>query len=281
MPQYENENQFMQAIQCALEAGKEICTIYQSNDFDIELKTDHSPLTRADRKSHEVITHGLEQTSVPVLSEEAQAISWNDRSDWNRFWLVDPLDGTKEFIKRNGEFTVNIALIEYGRPVIGIIYSPVPKTLYFALKGVGSFRFEAFGSGVLPVSLDEWLEHSTRLPVYSAHSHIRAVVSRSHQSEETVHYLNKLGHEFGPIQHTSAGSSLKLCLIAEGNAEIYPRMGPTMEWDIAAGDIIISESGGSLVQTDGSPIAYNKKDLHNPWFVARSSGFLKTAASKG
>jgi 3'(2'), 5'-bisphosphate nucleotidase len=263
------------AIEIILRAGQEVRSIYDSDQFEVELKADRSPLTRADRVSHQVITRELKTTNLPILSEESRRIDWNVRSGWARFWMVDPLDGTKEFIKRNGEFTINIALIDGQRPVMGIIYAPVREVLYFGVQGKGAFKLGDRASEKSLSSIPGWKNEAIKLPVSETFSVVRAVVSRSHLSEETRDYIQNLEHDFGSVQPISAGSALKLCVIAEGNAEIYPRMGPTMEWDIAAGDIIVSESGGNLLRTDGSVLLYNKKDLRNPWFVAQSRAFVK------
>ena len=234
------------------------------------IKEDHSPLTLADRTSHTMLVAALNKTGLPVLSEESGTIQWSERKKWQRFWLVDPLDGTKEFIKRNDQFTVNIALIDRGQPVMGLIYLPVTRILYFALKGEGSYRFK------IPRKSDfkprRLLSLSTRLPVPENHSATRVIASRSHLNEETKKWIEGLQKQ-GPVEVLSYGSSLKLCVLAEGGAEIYPRLGPTMEWDIAAGHIIVTESGGRMMKIDGNPLKYNKEDLHNPWFIAHSRAF--------
>ena len=257
-------------------AGKEILKVYSKSDFQVEVKDDQSPLTLADKKSHDVIIRGLKSTEIPVLSEESSEISWKQRREWNQYWLVDPLDGTKEFIKRNDEFTVNIALIEEGNPVLGVIYIPVFDVMYFALKESGAFKLSKPGMSNSENSSQELMQKATKLPAYPYSGKIRVVASRSHLSTETSQFIEDLEKNHGDVSIVAAGSSLKLCLIAEGNAEIYPRMGPTMEWDIAAGHVIITESGGSISKTDDTLLEYNKQDLLNPWFIARSKSFLKT-----
>ena len=257
-------------------AGNEILKVYSRSDFQVEVKDDQSPLTLADKKSHEVIIRGLESTEIPVLSEESSEISWKQRREWNQYWLVDPLDGTKEFIKRNDEFTVNIALIEEGNPVLGVIYIPVFDVMYFALKASGAFKLSKPGMSNSENSSQELMQKATKLPAYHYSGKIRVVASRSHLSPETSQFIEDLEKNYGDVSIVAAGSSLKLCLIAEGNAEIYPRMGPTMEWDIAAGHVIITESGGSISKIDDTLVEYNKQDLLNPWFVARSKTFLET-----
>ena len=245
--------------------------VYGRSDFNIEMKEDNSPLTLADKTSNSIIVDGLKGFGIPVLSEEGSQISWDIRKDWERYWLIDPLDGTKEFIKRNDEFTVNIALMEKNVPIVGVIYLPVLKRLYFALKGHGAYKIDK----VEPKDLNEEdfqqvLKKSRRLPDYRKGKRIRVVASRSHLSQETEDFIRELKGKDEKIDLVPAGSSLKLCLIVEGKADVYPRMGPTMEWDIAAGHVIITESGGSLMKLDETPLNYNKPELLNPWFVAKS-----------
>lgn len=265
----------VQAVELSILAGKEILKIYSGIDFQVELKKDQSPLTLADKKSHDIIVSGLRSSNIQVLSEESSGITWEQRKNWDRYWLVDPLDGTKEFIKRNDEFTVNIALIERGRPILGVIYLPVFKTLYFAIQDLGSYRIIKPEGINTKTTFDDLKQTATKLPVNSFDEIVRIVASRSHISPETKLFIDNLEEKYGRISTVAAGSSLKLCLVAEGNAEIYPRMGPTMEWDIAAGHIIITESGGTVLKTDNSEMIYNKQDLLNPWFIVRSKSFSK------
>ncbi len=267
------------AIQAALEAGDEIMKVYTdpNADFEIERKADNSPLTIADRKSHQVIVRWLTDTPYPILSEEGAKIPTEERMAWKELWVVDPLDGTKEFIKRNGEFTVNIAYVKDGIPEAGVIYIPVKEELYFADKATGSFKVTN-GNGLLtdiahakatPTSLDDLIGKSDKLPYEKKHDTFRIVASRSHLNAETEEYIKQMEQEHGNVETVSKGSSLKLCLIAEGNADVYPRFAPTMEWDTAAGDAIIRATGKNVfqAQTD-TPLQYNKADLLNPWFIA-------------
>lgn len=252
-----NEKSFISIIlkvgELAIRAGERIMEVY-SRDFGVEYKEDSSPLTEADKAAHEVIDAGLRKIApqIPVISEEGEQIPYSERKSFKRFWLVDPLDGTKEFIKRNGEFTVNIALIEGNTPVLGVIYAPVKGVLYFAEKGIGAFRQER---GESPVRLERKL-----LP---AGSPVKAVVSRSHKSPEVEEFLKA----YKVASVVDAGSSLKFCLVAEGTADLYPRSGPTSEWDTAAGHAIASFAGCNVALLDGSPLAYNKESLLNPGFV--------------
>ena len=238
------------AKEAAVIAGREILKVYQKSNFEQALKSDNSPLTEADLASHNAIKPFLERTEIPILSEEGKAIAYNDRKGWKRFWCVDPLDGTKEFIKRNGEFTVNIALIEDGRPVFGVVFLPVDNILYWGGPSMGSFR-------------QEGNQANEELSVSERKTPVRVVASRSHINAETEAFINTLGD----TTTLSRGSSLKFLLIAEGAADVYPRFGPTMEWDTAAAEAVVSGAGGSVTQIDGSPMKYNKENLLNPFFI--------------
>ena len=240
------------------EAGKAILEVYQS-EFAVERKDDKSPLTLADKRSHEIINSSLQRTyPYPVLSEEGRNIPYEERRAWDTFWLIDPLDGTKEFIGRNGQFTVNIALIRGNRPVLGVILVPVTGEVYHAAKGRGAFR------------IHEGAEE--RLPLRTRHEVFTVVGSRSHSSPEQEEYISSLRKQYGEIDFVSAGSSLKFCLVGEGQADLYPRLGPTMEWDTAAGQIIVEEAGGKVLQFGKeTPLEYNKKDLLNPRFIVHGN----------
>jgi len=266
------------AIGCAVAAGAAVLEVYAS-DFEVEYKTDDSPLTLADRRSHEIIARALENTGIPLLSEESRQADYERRKSWQQLWVVDPLDGTKEFIKRNGEFTVNIALVENGRPVLGTIFVPVKQLLYFGARELGSFRLDtgtargflerAAGRPDFRVPLERILERAEKLPVeQSTGDGLTIVGSRSHANAELKAYVERKREECGRVDFLSAGSSLKFCLVAEGRADIYPRLGPTMEWDNAAGQAIAENAGARVVRYDDrQPLEYNKEDLHNPWFV--------------
>jgi 3'(2'), 5'-bisphosphate nucleotidase len=239
-------------------AGVEIMEIYHGKDFGETSKADDSPLTLADLASHKTIVEGLSKLEprYPVLSEEAADISYAERSQWKRYWLVDPLDGTKEFLKRNGEFTVNIALVENGVPILGVVYAPVLDVCYYAARGVGAFVEREKGA-VRPI----------RAVAHDDDMAIKVVASRSHSDERTTALLNKLGkHEC-----ISMGSSLKLCLVAEAAAHFYPRLGPTMEWDTAAAHAVVNEAGGIVCDTSQIALRYNKEDMHNPEFMVLAS----------
>ena len=234
-------------------AGAAIMEIYRSGDFGETCKADESPLTLADLASHHTIVAGLREITpdYPILSEEDADIPFAVRQSWPRFWLVDPLDGTKEFIKRNGEFTVNIALIESGRPVLGVVYAPVLDVCYLGAEGVGAFVRRG-DAPLQPISMKN----------PAAGSLLRVVASRSHGDVRTAALLQSLGEH----QSLSMGSSLKLCLVAECAADFYPRLGPTMEWDTAAAHAVVAAAGGVVCDIAGRSLGYNKADLHNPEF---------------
>lgn len=247
------EQLLSQVIAIARESGQAIMSIYDQPDAQVTFKSDQSPLTAADLASHNAIVSGLQDLhpKLPVLSEESTQTSFAQRSEWQQFWLVDPLDGTKEFIKRNGEFTVNIALIEGGRPILGVVFAPALNVCYYGAQGVGSF----VQRGDAPPSRIQALARTGNGP-------IRVVASRSHADARTGALLSQLG----PFECISMGSSLKLCLVAEGEAHLYPRLGPTMEWDTAAANAIVNQAGGMVCDLSGNELLYNKPDLHNPEF---------------
>lgn len=255
----------------SLEAGKEILEVY-AQDFDVEFKKDDSPLTQADRRAHESIMSGLNaiDPSIPVLSEEGREVPYRERREWNHFWLVDPLDGTKEFIKKNGEFTVNIALIEGKYPTMGVIYAPALDVFYFGRVGNGAYKLEN-ASNIQVESEEELIQKSIRLPVIQDRSVMRAVASRSHMSKETETFIKDLESKHGEVEVVSSGSSLKFCLVAEGKADYYPRYAPTMEWDTGSGQAIVEAGGGKVTRyEDDERFYYNREDLLNGWFLVES-----------
>lgn len=255
------------AIVAALEAGKEILEIYQTADFQVEMKSDNSPLTIADKRAHNIISGYLEKTAIPILSEEGRSIPYEERKKWEYLWIVDPLDGTKEFIKRNGEFTVNIALVQDQSPILGVVYAPLRRLLYFAVHNLGAFRL----SNLEPFEEENFLDLSLKLPTQKQRKTFTVVGSRSHMNDETTAFIKKLKAEHGEVEIISSGSALKLCQVAEGSADIYPRFAPTMEWDTAAGQAIVEAAGGRVTHTDGgSFLLYNKEDLLNPFFIVRN-----------
>ncbi len=253
------------AINASIEAGKKIVEIYNTGDFEVEIKSDNSPLTLADKASHEIIKNILSKTGIPVISEEGKPLEFEHRKLMNRYWLVDPLDGTKEFISKNGEFTVNIALINYGNPIIGVVYVPVTGELYFANIN-SSFKKIVFNSE--EINPNAVSENATLLPLNTSNDEFIVVGSRSHMNKETEEYIDKLDKQGKPLKMITKGSSLKLCIVAEGNADIYPRLGPTMEWDTAAGHAIARSAGRKVtVYPSGEPLKYSKESLINPWFI--------------
>ncbi|MEX2542708.1 MAG: 3'(2'),5'-bisphosphate nucleotidase CysQ [Trueperaceae bacterium] len=243
-----------QIADLAVEAGEKVLEIY-AGDFEVQAKADASPLTQADLASERHILAGLERLTpdLPVLAEESGDIAFEQRREWHRAWLVDPLDGTKEFVKRNGEFTVNIALIEDGRPVLGVVHAPVLNVTYLASRGGGSSRRDTDGESPIRVEAPRDEE-------------LRVVMSRSHANEATQRFLQRAeqGHRVSAI---SQGSALKMCLVAEGKAHLYPRLGATMEWDVAAAQCVVEEAGGQLVTLDGLPMRFNRPDLVNGHFL--------------
>lgn len=260
------------AVQAALCAGADIRAIYDdpASDFGVERKADNSPLTVADKQANARILSFLSETPHPVLSEEGRHMDYAERCRWETLWVVDPLDGTKEFIKRNGEFTVNIALVRGGEPVLGVIYVPVKHTLYFAEEGLGAYRVDGIDRLSADETVDRLIERAQRLPLErtTLTDAFVIVASRSHLSPETALYIDEKRKEYERVEVISSGSSLKICLVAEGSADAYPRFAPTMEWDTAAGHAIARMAGRQVYQAGTvQPLCYNKEDLLNPWFL--------------
>ena len=242
-------------LDIARSAGQQIMRVY-GTEFAVDVKADQSPVTEADLAAHRVIVADLKRITpdLPVLSEESSTTPYSERRRWDSYWLVDPLDGTKEFINRNGDFTVNIALIQDGRPVAGVVHVPVNGLSYYGCVGVGAYRRDQDGQAS-PIKV------RTLLPGKP----VKVVASRSHRGELLDGYLAKLG----PHETVSRGSSLKFCLVAEGNADVYPRLGPTSEWDTGAGHAVLLAAGGEVVSVEGGPLSYNAKEsLLNPHFIA-------------
>ncbi|RUM45530.1 MAG: 3'(2'),5'-bisphosphate nucleotidase [Hydrogenimonas sp.] len=254
-------------IAIARKAGEEIMKIY-TQEFDVTFKEDQSPLTLADQIAHQVITEGLQKYQLPILSEEGRNIPFEERASWEYFWMVDPLDGTKEFIKKNGEFTVNIALIHKNTPTLGVVYAPAIDTLYYT-DHTSAYKVEH--------------GQTTKLPISRNDDKLLIVASKSHLNEETKSFIDAIETDKEKL-FLSKGSSLKLCMVAEGSADLYPRLAPTMEWDTAAADAIVRKSGkktycyqkeieySKLLSLNGcnqtlTLLQYNKRDLLNPWFI--------------
>jgi len=259
------------AIRAAIDAGKSIMDIYNDPEanFEVEAKADNSPLTKADKASHQLINSALSATPFPILSEEGREIPYKERAKWKTLWIVDPLDGTKEFIKKNGEFTVNIALVNKGVPVLGVIYVPVRKELYYAVDSLGAFKLKEVDYNDQP-SIDKIRNEASRLPLSFVHQGVVVVASRSHRTEDTDAYINNIRKQGQPVTMISSGSSLKICLVADGSADVYPRFAPTMEWDTAAGHAIVRAAGCEMYHVDEkTPLRYNKENLLNPWFVVK------------
>jgi 3'(2'), 5'-bisphosphate nucleotidase len=255
------------AIEASIKAGKAILEIYATN-FNVEVKGDDSPLTLADKNANDVINSFLKKTDFPIISEENRQLDYNERKDWTTCWIVDPLDGTKEFIKRNGEFTVNIALITNGNPILGVIYVPVTKTLYYTnSSATTSYRIVLEDE---ETSIDYIFKNAIEIsPRISNKNKLKLVGSRSHLNEDTANFISELEKE-NQVEIVSKGSSLKFCLVAEGEADIYPRFAPTMEWDTAAGQAICQAVGVHVIDNStNKPLRYNKENLLNPYFLVK------------
>ena len=246
------------ALDAAVKAGENIMEVYNSTEsINYEKKADDSPLTVADKKSHNTIIDFLKETNINIISEESKSIDYDERKNWEEYWLIDPLDGTKEFIKKNGEFTVNIALIKNNKPHLGVVYCPVKKILYWNDHEKKVFKREG----------EDQIELTKRVPVNENEEGLRVVVSRSHMSEETSDYVNKLTNP----ELISCGSSLKFLYIADNKADIYPRFGPTMEWDTAAAHSILNALNINVINLEtGRELSYNKENLLNPYFIIKA-----------
>ena len=257
---------FKTAIQASVEAGQAIIQVYQK-DFEVISKDDLSPLTEADIASNDIINTHLNNTSIPIISEENKQIDFEIRSNWDLCWIVDPLDGTKEFVKRNGEFTVNIALCEGGKPLLGVIYVPVSGDLYYG----NTLEQKAYKTKVTKDYIEQgdlFNDVDRIMPENNSNNVLRIVGSRSHMNKDTENFISEVKKDFTEIEIVSKGSSLKFCLVAEGKADIYPRFAPTMEWDTAAGQAICEAVGLKVIsQQTQNELLYNKENLLNPYFV--------------
>jgi len=261
----------LSAICTAIEGGMAIREIY-ATDFAVEKKADESPLTLADQRSHKIIEKALLPFGIPILSEEGRKIPYEERAGWNPLWIVDPLDGTKEFVKRNGEFTVNIALVKDHRPVMGVIYVPVTDVLYYGETGLGAHKLAGAEAIISDGNDMEVIQSaSVSLPIREDPCDPYTIVgSRSHATEALEQFVEEKRKEHGEVNFISAGSSLKICLVAEGSADIYPRLAPTMEWDTAAGQAIAEAAGAAMVVHEtNEPLRYNRQELLNPRFVVK------------
>ena len=259
------------AIKASIAAGREIMEVYKVEKFQVEMKSDATPLTIADKRANDIINSYLKPTSIPIISEENEELSYEERKQWKECWIVDPLDGTKEFIKRNGEFTVNIALVTEGRPILGVIYAPALDILYFGI--VSEKRaFKSIGAaekGDFNIIKESSIEIQPQMDSRCS----KIVGSRSHMNQETLDFIEELKKTKQEVQVVSQGSSLKFCLLAEGEAHYYPRFGPTMEWDTAAGQAICEAVGFSCKFNDsGNSITYNRENLRNGNFVVSYDG---------
>ncbi len=258
MVRHTHERQRLERVlEIARLAGREILDVYE-HGMHVDYKADGSPVTNADRRAHAVIERSLQDMTpeIPILSEESERAVFDRRFRWSRFWLVDPLDGTREFVSRNGEFTINIALVEPSGPVLGVVHSPVHNTSYCGLEGHGAF-----------MSTDGGSLRSIRVRSRPARN-VTMVCSRSHAGANVEQFRKNMARAFGTVEMVGMGSSLKICLVAEGVADVYPRLGPTSEWDTAAAQCVLESAGGSMTDVQGNRIRYNKTDILNPWFLA-------------
>lgn len=267
------EDLLSSAIQTSIEAGKATLMYYQS-ELKIEYKSDNSPLTLADKASNSIIVKSLQQTNIPIISEESKPEEFKIRSRWEYFWLIDPLDGTKEFINRSDEYTINIALVKNSEPILGVVYSPAKDLLFYALEDFGAYKVEKVDKMSVNQILDD--KFRLKLPLKSKHDIPVVVASKSHKNQETQDFIEGIKKEFKEIVEESYGSSLKLCMVGEGSADIYPRLGPTMEWDTAASHVIVKVSGCHIVQYPSlKPMIYNKENLLNPYFIVYNNKMKK------
>ncbi|MCS6917809.1 MAG: 3'(2'),5'-bisphosphate nucleotidase CysQ [Chitinophagales bacterium] len=248
-------------LDTARRAGQAVMEVYERDVAEqVELKADHSPLTEADKRSNALIIEALRERfpKIPILSEETKQVPYEERRHWSMYWLVDPLDGTKEFIKKNGEFTINIALLQEGMPVVGVVYAPAQGRLWYGLHQLGAYAVQADGS----------VRRLQRGSNWRQLNHVRVVASRSHLDENTLQFVDALRQQGKQVDFVSSGSSIKFCLVAEGQADVYPRFGPTMEWDTAAGQVIVELTGGTVSDwQSGQRLQYNKENLLNPFFI--------------
>ena len=276
----ENERLLTTSLLAALEAGDAIQEIYHTG-FEVEYKKDDSPLTLADKTAHTIIVQHLLEFDIPILSEEGKAISFQERKAWNTLWIVDPLDGTKEFVKKNGEFTVNIALVKDGIPIMGVVYAPDKDLLYFAMQDLGTYKIAnpdiirecQDGLKTEHITLKKILKSAQQLPLVNQKKKTYTIVgSRSHATPDLEQFVAEKRDAFGEVDFIPAGSSLKICLVAEGRADIYPRLAPTMEWDTAAGRAVAQYAGTRIYEYEsGETLRYNKENLLNPWFIIEGS----------
>ncbi|MCX6277876.1 MAG: 3'(2'),5'-bisphosphate nucleotidase CysQ [Bacteroidetes bacterium] len=261
------------AIEASIKAGKAIMTVYSQPVIEAVAKDDLSPLTLADQQANDIILRHLAPTGIPVLSEESLKESWEVRKSWKQCWIVDPLDGTKEFIKRNGDFTVNIALVVHGKPVMGIIFAPATGEIYFGMADSGAFKTILSSEKRFTVTAEEVISLAKRIPLLDTSSDVfKVVASRSHRNSETDAYISGIEQKYAPVRIISRGSSLKICMVADGSASVYPRFAPTMEWDTAAGHAIAAAAGCRVFNPGtNKSLTYNKERLENPYFIVRKN----------
>jgi 3'(2'), 5'-bisphosphate nucleotidase len=264
----QEKNYLSLAIQAAMKASTAVLEFYNST-YKIETKIDNSPVTEADKASSKIICEMLAPTGIYVISEEEYCLPYKVRKEFECIWSIDPIDGTKEFIKKNGEFTINVALIKNQQPYIGVILSPVNGTLYFASKNIGAYKGNILNMANT-IELKDIIAQSEKLGMHCSTDNYTVIVSRSHLSKETYSHIEELKQKHGELTYTYSGSSIKMCLVAEGSANEYPRYGTTCEWDTASGHAILNATGKDIYDVHTNlPLKYNKEDLKNPWFIAK------------
>ena len=260
-------NLLCSSIEAALLAGQKVSEIY-NNDFEVYYKNDQSPVTVADIESNKIIQDVLKEYKLPFLSEESDLIPFDIRKAWEYYWLIDPIDGTKEFINRNDEFTINIALIKKNQPVIGVVYSPMTSELYFGSSIGFSKKIYINISEINDLNVEELISDGIKLPLEKKRDNYIVLTSRSHLNPKTLNYIDFLKMNNPNFEIVKMGSSLKICKIAADEADIYPRFGPTKEWDTAAAHAVLKYSGGNILKEDGNELIYNKPNVINPNFTA-------------
>ncbi|MDR0560099.1 MAG: 3'(2'),5'-bisphosphate nucleotidase CysQ [Prevotellaceae bacterium] len=260
---------FQSAFRAAITAGKRILEIYESDDFQVSMKSDNSPLSLADKDAHNIIKKCLVNSCIPVLSEEGRYLQFEERKSWDVLWIVDPLDGTRQFIQKRDEFTVNIAMITTGCPLFGVIYAPAIHDMYFGIKDVGSFKINACDANLLSISFQDLMRLATKLPSHTkTDSTYTVLASYNHLNDKTQEYIDRLKKERRNVEVKKIGSSLKMCMLADGIGDVYARFTDTYEWDTAAAQSILENAGWNIVSLENSkPLVYNKESLLNPYFI--------------
>lgn len=263
------EHLLSMAVRAAMNAGSEILDVYCQSEVEVEHKKDNSPVTKADIRAHAVIEAILRETNIPILSEEGIHLPFEERNNWQTLWIIDPLDGTNEFVAKSGDFCVNIALVDSGEPILGVIYSPTRDTVWFGAKDLNAYKIENVSTVIDDFSFETLQQNGIKMPFNATGNQYIVLVSRSNLNEATKTFIETLKTEYKELTLAHIGSALKFCVLAEGAANLYPRYATTSEWDTAAGHAILKSLGGDVLQKDSNiPLMYNKANLNNPGFVA-------------